>query len=185
MADSAPRVGPVESAAVSRATGNVTFNMLAMVAFPRGSRMTPNQKGRGSRRSRGGERNDLLSRQKCRRRAICIDRLLELPVITPKVAFCLEVSGFPSWVLLGMLKASARNSRSLCSAKRKILNNEKSSVLVPGPRMLNAPMLPPVKGAGLVTALVLNQRLGPRPPEGAELGSWPGTTSTRQEFHTP
>src|ERR1035437_3955376 len=84
-----------------------------------------------------------------------------------------------------MLKASARNSRFLCSAKRKSLNNEKSSVLAPGPRMLNAPMLPPVKGAGLVTALVLNQRLGPRPPEGAELGSWPGTTSTRQEFHTP
>src|ERR1035441_1893314 len=44
MADSAPRVGPVESAAASRVTGNATFNMLPMVAFRRVWRITPQRK---------------------------------------------------------------------------------------------------------------------------------------------
>src|ERR1039458_163151 len=84
-----------------------------------------------------------------------------------------------------MLKASARNSRSLVSVKWNALNNDRSSTLAPGLVMLYAPALPPVKGAAVVTALVLNHRLGPRPPEGAAAGFWPATMSGRQEVHTP
>src|SRR6266849_1311016 len=69
--------------------------------------------------------------------------------------------------VFSVLKASARNCRrrSPFSPSAKLLNSEKSSCLVPGPRRMLRPELPKTNCAGATNALASNQRSIERWPE--------------------
>src|SRR5215472_5356033 len=83
-----------------------------------------------------------------------------VPVTMPKLASWRLLSNLPESVncdVLARLNASALNSTLNLSVMRKSLKTEKSSCRAGPAVLLCRPRLPPVNGAGAVTAVISNQ----------------------------